>query len=114
MLIAPWIFIRFIANLVRECTFIRSLLVLNIDTMELQVCVFIAIFAKCAKRNQSPCSPPTAKKKNKEIKTNFGHSYLRTANKIPFRLGMWRGLPGRHLCSETSFNRIRDHGATKV
>ena len=31
---------------------------------------FIAIFAKCAKRNQSPCSPPCSikRKKNKEIK----------------------------------------------
>ena len=39
MLITPWIFIKFMANLVRECIFVRSLLVPNINTMELKVCV---------------------------------------------------------------------------
>ena len=31
-----------------------------------------------------------------------------------FKLGMWTPLPSRHFCSNFSFNRIRNHGATKV
>ena len=33
---------------------------------------------------------------------------------IFFKLGMWTPLPSRHICSNFGFNRIRNHGATKV
>ena len=57
MLITPWIFNRFIANLVRECTFIRSLLVPNIDTMELQVCVLYLFLQSVRKEIKAPVAP---------------------------------------------------------
>ena len=33
---------------------------------------------------------------------------------IVFKLGMWTPLPSRHFCSNFGFNRIKNHGATKV
>ena len=36
------------------------------------------------------------------------------AGAIFFKFGMWTPLPSRHFCSNFSFNRIRNHGATKV
>ena len=36
------------------------------------------------------------------------------AGAIFFNFGMWGGLPGGHLCSETGSYWMRDHGATKV
>ena len=33
---------------------------------------------------------------------------------ISFKFGMWTPLPSRHCCSNFGFNRIRNHGATKV
>ena len=31
-----------------------------------------------------------------------------------FQFGMWTPLASRHFCSNFGFNRIRNHGATKV
>ena len=36
------------------------------------------------------------------------------AGAIFFKFGMWTSLPSRHLCSNFGFNRIKNHGATKV
>ena len=36
------------------------------------------------------------------------------AGAIFFKFGMWTPLPCRHFCSNFGFNRIRNHGATKV
>ena len=36
------------------------------------------------------------------------------AGAIFFKFGMWTPLPRRHFCSNFGFNRIRNHGATKV
>ena len=36
------------------------------------------------------------------------------ARAIVFKFGMWTPLPSRHVCSNYFFNRIRNHGATKV
>ena len=36
------------------------------------------------------------------------------AGAIFFKFGMWTPLPSRHVCSNFGFNRIRNHGATKV
>ena len=36
------------------------------------------------------------------------------AGAIFFKFGMWTPLPSRHFCSNFCFNRIRNHGATKV
>ena len=36
------------------------------------------------------------------------------AKEIFFKFGMWGSLPGGHLCSKTSSNQMKDHGATKV
>ena len=36
------------------------------------------------------------------------------AGAIFFKFGMWTPQPRRHFCSNFGFNRIRNHGATKV
>ena len=36
------------------------------------------------------------------------------AGAIFFKFGMWTPRPSRHVCSNFGFNRIRNHGATKV
>ena len=36
------------------------------------------------------------------------------AGAIFFKFGMWTPLPSRHFCGNFGFNRIRNHGATKV
>ena len=51
--------------------------------------------------------------KNEEKNPNFGH-FSEMALAIFFKFGMWTPLPSRHLCSNFGFNRIRNHGATKV
>ena len=33
---------------------------------------------------------------------------------IFFKYGMWTSLPSRHVYNKFGFNRIRNHGATKV
>ena len=36
------------------------------------------------------------------------------AGSIFFKFGMWTPLPSRHFCSNYGFDRIWNHGATKV
>ena len=55
-----------------------------------------------------------AKRKPKNLNETLATHISEMAREISFKFGMWRGLPGGHLCSETSSNRIRDLGATKV
>ena len=55
------------------------------------------------------------KKKKQRNKNEILATYIAvTARVISFKFGMWGGLHGRYLCSETGSNRMRDHGATKV
>ena len=67
---------------------------------------FIAIFRSVQKDKEK-----NEERKKKEI---LATHILLTAGAISFKFGMWGSLPGRHLCSETSSNQIRDHRATKV
>ena len=54
-------------------------------------------------------------KKNEEKKTQtLAARISEMAGAIFFTFGMWTPLPSRHLCSNFGFNRIRNHGATKV
>ena len=53
--------------------------------------------------------------KNEEIKTQtLAARISEMAGVIFFKFGMWTRLPSRHFCSNFGFNRIRNHGATKV
>ena len=54
------------------------------------------------------------KKKPRNKNELLGIHILEMAKAIFFKFGMWGGLPGRHLCSKTGSNRMKDHGATKV
>ena len=66
----------------------------------------MADFAKCAKRSR---------RKNEEKKTQTLDDRISEMDEaIFFRFGMWTPLPSRHFCSNFGFNRIRNHGATKV
>ena len=50
------------------------------------------------------------KKKNPTLAARISEM----AGAIFFTFGMWTPLPSRHVCSNFGFNRIRNHGATKV
>ena len=62
---------------------------------------FMVDFAKCAKRRR---------KKTQTLAARISEM----AVAIFFKIGIWTPLPGRHLCSNFGFNRIRNHEATKV
>ena len=64
---------------------------------------FMADFAKCAKRRS----------RRKKIQT-LAARISEMARSSSFKLGMWTPLASRHFCSNFGFNRIRNHGATKV
>ena len=68
---------------------------------------FIADFAKCAKRSRR------RKKRRKKTQT-LAARISEMAGAIFFKFGMWTPLPRRHFCSNFGFNRIRNHGATRV
>ena len=67
---------------------------------------FMADFAKCAKRSRR-------KKRRKKTQT-LAARISEMAGVIFFKLEMWTPLPSRHFCSNFGFNRIRNHGDTKV
>ena len=67
---------------------------------------FMADFEKCAKRRR--------KKKTKKKPQTLAACISKMAGAIFFKFGMWTPLPSRHVCSNFGFNRIRNHGATKV
>ena len=53
--------------------------------------------------------------KNEEKKTQtLAARISEMAGVIFFKFGMWTPLPSRHFCSSFGFNRMRNHGATKV
>ena len=66
---------------------------------------FMADFAKCAKRSRR-----NEEKKAQTLAARISEMAL----VIFFKFGMWTPLPSRHFCSNFGFNRIRNHGATKV
>ena len=70
---------------------------------------FIADFVKCAKRR----SRRRRKKRRKKPQT-LADRISEMDGAIFFKFGMWTPLPSRHVCSNFGFNRIRNHGATKV
>ena len=63
---------------------------------------------------QSVRKEEVEEEKNQEKNPNFGRSYLGNGWSDFLQFGMWTPLPSRHFCSNFGFNRIRNHGATKV
>ena len=68
--------------------------------------MFIAMFQNVQKDKEEK----KLRNKNEILATHISE----TAREISFKFGMSGGVPGRHLCSKTGSNRMRDHGATKV
>ena len=64
---------------------------------------FMAGFAKCAKKR-------SRRKKNQTLADRISEM----AGAIFFKFGMWTLPPSRRFCSNFDFNRIRNHGATKM
>ena len=61
------------------------------------------------------CKVCEKKEKNKEKKPQTLAARISEMDgAIFFKFGMWTPLPRRHFCSNFGFNRIRNHGATKV
>ena len=52
--------------------------------------------------------------KNEEKTQTLATRISEMAGAIFFQFGMWTPLPSRHFCSNFGFNRIKNHGATKV
>ena len=52
--------------------------------------------------------------KNQEKTQTLATRISEMAGAIFFKFGMWTPLPRRHFCSNFGYNRIRNHGATKV
>ena len=52
--------------------------------------------------------------KNEEKTQTLAARISEMAKAIVFKFGIWTPLPSRHFCSNFGFNRIRNHGATKV
>ena len=52
--------------------------------------------------------------KNEEKTQTLAARISEMAGAIFFKCGMWTPLPSRHFCSNFGFNRIKNHGATKV
>ena len=52
--------------------------------------------------------------KNEEKTQTLAARISEMAGAIFFKFGMWTPLPSQHFCSNFGFNRIRNHGATKV
>ena len=53
------------------------------------------------------------KKRRKKTQT-LADRISEMAGAMFFKFGMWTPLPRWHFCSNFGFNRIRNHGATKV
>ena len=69
---------------------------------------FIADFANVRKEKVEK-----EKKTKKKTQTLAAH-ISEITGAIFFKFGMWTPLPSRHVCSIFGFNRIRNHGVTKV
>ena len=54
------------------------------------------------------------KKKRRKKTQTLAARISEMAGAIFFKFGVWTPLPRRHFCSNFGFNRIRNHGATKV
>ena len=54
------------------------------------------------------------KKKRRKNTQTLAACISEMAGAIIFKFGVWTPLPRRHFCSNFGFNRIRNHGATKV
>ena len=63
---------------------------------------------------QSVRKEEVEEEKNEEKTQTLAARISEMAGAIFFKAGMWTPLPSRHVCSNFGFNRIRDHGATKV
>ena len=54
------------------------------------------------------------KKKQRNKNDILATNILKMAKETFLKFGMWGGLPGGYLCSETGSNQMKDHGAIKV
>ena len=63
---------------------------------------------------QSVRKKEVEEEKNKEKNPTLAACISEIAGAIVFKFGMWTPLPSRHFCSNFGFNRMRNHGATKV
>ena len=64
---------------------------------------------------QSVRKEEVEEEKNEEEKTQtLAARISEMAGAIFYKFGMWTPLPSRHFCSNFGFNRVRNHGATKV
>ena len=71
--------------------------------------MFYGGFAKCAKRRST-----VEEEKNEEKPQTLPTRILEMAGATFLKFGMWTPLPSWHFCSNFGFNRIRNHGTTKV
>ena len=86
-------------------TEIRPLRMPNFSPIGARICVLWRILRSVRKE---------VEEKNEEKTQPLAARISEMAGAIFFKFGMWTPLPSRHFCSNFGFNRIRNHGATKV
>ena len=101
-------FIGFLPNLVLQFALMSPLSVPNFSPIQARIRVLLRIL-------QSVRKEEVEEEKTEEKKTlTLAARISEMAGAIFFKFGMWTPLPSRHVCSNFGFNRIRNHGATKV
>ena len=78
----------------------------NFSPIQVRICVLLRILQSVRKEVEE--------KKTKKKNQTFAARISEMAEAIFFKFGMWTPLPRWHFCSNFGFNRIRNHGATKV
>ena len=85
----------------------RPLSVPNFSPIQARIRVLLRILQSVRKEEVEE------KKRRKKTQT-LAARISEMAGAIFFKFGMWTPLPRRQFCSNFGFNRIRNHGATKV
>ena len=96
-------FIGFLPNLVLRFALMSPLGVPNFSPIQARIRVLLRILQSVQKEEE-----------NEEKTQTVGARISEMAGAIFFKFGMWTPLPRRHFCRNFGFNRIRNHGATKV
>ena len=101
-------FIGFLPYLVLRVALMSPLHVPNFSPIGARIRVLWRILQSVRKEEVEE-----GKKMKKKIQT-LAPCISEMAGAMFFKFGMWTPLPSRHFCSNFVFNRMRNHGATKV
>ena len=99
-------FIGFLPNLVLRFALMSPLSVPNFSLIQARIRVLLQILQSVRKEVEE--------KKTKKKTQTLAARISEMDGAIFFKFGKWTPLHSRQFCSTFGFNRIRNHGATKV